>query len=274
MVSIIEKNYYNRTKDELLVEIKQNPYAFSYFPQKWRGDRDIVMEAIHRLPHNYYYISNELKKDRIVGLTVILANGMLFCSFSDELKRDKEIAMIAVDSHPFNVKYISKELQQDEDLFFLIVQKNYWGISFFSNEILEKEHVVDKAIEINKNIFPYLNSCLLLQKDFLIKMIQKYNIPLKNIPVLMKNDKDVVKASIQKDYKNYIQIPETLYKNSDFIFQLFLWNNGIKIFLYHTRHERVIDKFHFLLLIKKKNQEEEYNIFHTFDLCYSIMQFL
>jgi hypothetical protein len=29
MVSIIEKNYYNRSKDELLVEIKQNPYAFS-----------------------------------------------------------------------------------------------------------------------------------------------------------------------------------------------------------------------------------------------------
>jgi hypothetical protein len=40
------------------------------FPQKWRGD--IVMKAIHYLPHNYYYISNELKKDRIIGLTVIL----------------------------------------------------------------------------------------------------------------------------------------------------------------------------------------------------------
>jgi hypothetical protein len=138
--------------------------------------------------------------------------------------------------------------------------------------ILEKQHLLDKAIGINKNIFPYLNSSLLLQKDFLIKMIQKYNIPLKNIPVFMKNDKDIVHTSIQK---NYIQIPETLYKNNDFIFQLFLWNKGIKIFLFHNRHERVIDKFHFLLLIKKKkNQDKEYNIFHTFDLCSSIMQFL
>ena len=273
MVKIIEKNFMFRDIDSLLFELKRNPHCFSYFPASWRCNRKIVMEAIHYFPHNYYYVTGDMRKDRVVGLKVVIANAMLFCSLSDELKADKEIAMIALAHHPFNVKHIASELKKDEDLFFIIVEKNYWGVSTFSDEILNNRIVIEKAMKINRNIFGYLRSPLIHQKEFLVNMIKKFNIPLKSIPIKMRSNMDIVRTAVAKDYKNFIQIPKCLYEDYNFVFQLYLYNKAIKIFLLNTRHERIIDRFNFLLLIKKKN-DEPYNIFHTMDLCLYIMTFL
>jgi hypothetical protein len=273
MVRIIEKNFINKDRENLIIELKRNPHCFSYFPAHWRSNREIVMEAIHYFPHNYYYITDELKKDRIIGLKVVTANAMLFCSLSDELKGDKEIAMIALEHNPCNLKYISLELKKDEDLFFLIVQKNYYGVTYFSEEILNNRNVIEKAMKMNSNIFGYLRSPLIYEKEFLLSVIQKFNIPLKNIPIKMRNDMDIIRTAVTRDYKNFIQIPKTLYENHNFVFQLYLHNKAIKIFLSNTRHERILDRFNLLLLIKKKNNEP-YNIFHTTDLCFYIMTFL
>ena len=273
MVKIIEKNFTHGDIDSLILELKKNPHCFSYFPAYWRSNRKIVMEAIHYFPHNYYYITGDMRNDRTVGLKVVIANAMLFCSLSDELKADKEIAMIALANHPFNVKYIPLELKNDTDLFFLIVKKNYWGISTFSEEILNNRDIIEEALRINSNVFGYLRCSLIHEKEFLLSVIQKFNIPLKNIPIKMRSNMDIVRTAVTRDYRNFIQIPKTLYENHNFVFQLYLYNKAIKIFLSNTRHERILDKFNFLLLIKKKNNEP-YNIFHTADLCFYIMTFL
>lgn len=169
-----------------------------------------------------------MRNDRTVGLKVVTANAMLFCSLSDELKGDKEIAMIALEHNPCNLKYISLELKKDEDLFFLIVQKNYWGISTFSEEILNNRDIIEEALRINSNIFGYLRSPLIHQKEFLVSMIKKFNIPLKNIPIKMRNDMDIIRTAVTKDYKNFIQIPKSLYKDHNFVFQLYLHNKAIQ----------------------------------------------
>ena len=110
-------DFMTKEKSELMIELMINPYCFSYFPDEWRGDKELALEAIRQLPHNYYYLSRDLKKDRIIGLNTILSNGMLFGSLSEDLRRDKEIAFIACESHPFNVKYVSEELKKDKDFY-------------------------------------------------------------------------------------------------------------------------------------------------------------
>lgn len=268
-----KNDFMTKEKNELMIELMRNPYSFSYFPEKWRGDKELALEAIRQLPHNYYYLSKDLKKDRIIGLNTILSNGMLFGSLSEDLRRDKEIAFIACESHPFNVKYVSEELKKDKDLFFLLVRKNYWGISYFSEELVNDKDIVEEAMKINVNIFHFLSSSLKFDKKFLIDMIQKFNIKLKDIPEIMRSNTDVIKCAIQKDYKNFIQIPKKIYENDAFIFQLFLLNKKIKIFLRHTRHEGLLDKYHCLLVMKKKQNETKQHIFQDLDICSVILKF-
>lgn len=259
-------------KIEALNFLRAKPHLFIFFPEKWKMDREIIVEAIYLYPYNYKHIPEIFKNDRSIVLQTIALNGYIFYAIPTKFRRDKDICLLAIEKYTFNVRYISERLQLDEEIFFYLVMKNSWSINYMSLALRNNENIVDKALSINRNIFSYISTNLKYNVNFIINvLIEKYNFLLSDLPVLIRNNRDVIKSAIKKNYINFVYAPKY---DKDFLYELYTLNPMIKCFLEKTLYQSILDKHNYLILLYHKDKEEKKNIFHTRDIAYYIMEFL
>ena len=272
---MILKNFEEKNEEEILEEIRKRPYYFSLLPVKWKENYNIVVESILLYPYNYMYIREEYKKQRHLAIQVIIMSPFLFRNLPVELKNDMEICLLAIKSYPFNVKHLSSQMKKNQEIFFSLVQENSWGINYMSSDLRDDEILFEKAISINSNIFGIVNSVVKKNNTFLKKMIQKYDLILRNFPLEARHDKDLIKIAITHNYLNFYFLPKHFYDDFIFLFELYTLNNKLDEILKGTRRECIIDKYNFYNhLLFYKYHEKEDNIFHIRELVEIIGSYL
>lgn len=262
----------NLEKDDILKILKNKPHLFFFFPQRWKDDKDIVVEAIYHSPYNYKYISNELQNERTIILQTIALNGYFFYMIPQRFRDDKEICYLAINNYSFNTRYLSERLKYDEDIFFLLVMKNSWTINYMSCSLRNNTEIVNKALNMNRNILGYLNTTLKYEINFIVNvLINKHNFLLTDFPISIRNNVEIIKYAVKKNYINFIHVPK---KDKNFLYDLYLLNPKIKYFLENTPYQYVLDKYNYLELLQIKNNEKKENFFHSRDVAYYILEFL
>lgn len=262
----------NLEKDEILKILKIKPYLFSFFPERWKNDKEVAVEAIYQYPYNYKHISIELQNDRTIILQIIVLNGYFFYMIPQRFRDDKEICYLAINNYSFNTRYLSERLKYDEDIFFLLVMKNSWSINYMSFTLRNNTEIVNKALNMNRDILAYLNTTLKYEKDFIINvLINKHNFFLTDFPIVIRNNVEIIKYAVKRDYINFIHVPKN---DKNFLYDLYLLNPKIKYFLENTPYQYVLDKYNYLELLHIKNNEKKENFFHSRDVAYYILEFL
>ena len=98
--------------------IKDSWCLFITYPEKFKGDKEIVFETTKALSSGLYSASEELKNNKDFVLKVVKENGEALKYASDELKNDKEVVLEAV-KHEWNgfaLEFASEELKNDKEI--------------------------------------------------------------------------------------------------------------------------------------------------------------
>jgi hypothetical protein len=210
----ININNFKDDNDILLAAIQQEPILIANFPD----NKSLALKAISIDYTVYYFISNNLKKDKDIVLYSII-NGLSLQYIDNDLKYDKDILNIAllknINNHNFlpndlKIDLLKKGCLSDNEEFMLdVVNIDGMLIKYGSKKIKTNYSIIVAALINNKNVINLLN-----KNDHLINLI--YEIEY-NYEKSYLNLRDIIKyidyVSKTKNYNRLLKLLLTKYKH-------------------------------------------------------------
>ena len=163
----------------LASQISNNGVMFQHIPEKFKSDRDFIMEALG--PSEHYpeqmsgrlieHIPDELKADEeLVKYALERSNGAALEFASDKIKADKEL-FLGLPVLRLAYEYASEEIRSDKEIFL---------------RILEKEDTVQH--------FKYAAKVIRADKELVLKVVKKEGWTLTFAEKSLHEDKDLIAA--------------------------------------------------------------------------------
>ena len=225
----IKKKEYLKKWKELDENSKYHSTEFvKNLPEKFRDDRDIMLQCVRDNVDNLKYVSSELKDNKEFILNILKNNNVFVISggeevdgepiafhsviilnnVSERLRNDKDIVSESIKSDSRNIKFMADELKNNKD-FILEITNNSKGEWFIENYI---RHVFSTE---EKPSLAYLPKKFQDNKEIVLSMIEKDVDNLKFVSDRLKNDNDfIVKAlKINTSSENFLK--ENLINNKD-----------------------------------------------------------
>jgi hypothetical protein len=209
----ININNFKDDNDILRAAILQEPILIANFPD----NKSLALEAISIDYTVYYFISNNLKKDKDILLHSII-NGLTLEFIDNDLKYDKDILDLALLKNINNHKYLPNDLKIDllkkgwlsdnEEFMLDIVNIDGMLINYGSKQIKKNYSIIVAALINNKNVINLLD-----KNDHLINLIYEieYNYEKSYLKL-----RDIIKyidyVSKTKNYNRLLKLLLTKYK--------------------------------------------------------------
>jgi hypothetical protein len=114
-----------KTKELMMIAVKNKGYALQFAPPTLRGDKELVMAALQESSDAFQWASPELRGDKEFVIDTIQKTDIPLYHASTELCADKEVVMEAVKKNPFSVQFASPELQRDKDVIRTALRREY-----------------------------------------------------------------------------------------------------------------------------------------------------
>lgn len=242
-----------RNKNIIFELLKKNPYNIELLPQNMKLNKEIICYALSledpRASQIDNYIECEMfddkefiieamdyefdftshcKMDRDIAFNRAKKLGRI----SENYENDKELVEIAIEKRPFCLKYASDQLRNNYDTVLAAVKRNAYALEFASYDLQNNEELLKiKNKSLNESRNDVLNNIVLYNyeelpeilkndKEILLKNIETYPIERfyfdVDVPLELRNDKDIALASINNLYYNYNHLPEELKNDSEF----------------------------------------------------------
>jgi hypothetical protein len=212
----ININNFKDDYDILYAAILQEPILIANFPD----NKYLALEAISIDYTVYYFISNNLKKDKDIALHSII-NGLTLEFIDNDLKYDKDILDLALLKNINNHKYLPNDLKIDmlkegyeclidnEEFMLDIVNIDGMLIKYGSKKIKTNYSIIVAALINNKNVINLLD-----KNDHLINLIYE----------------------IEYNYeKSYLKLRDII-KYIDYVSKTNNYNKLLKLLLTRYRH--------------------------------------
>jgi len=119
--------------------------------EKFKNDKEIMLEAIKQGGNGLEYASEEIKNDKEVVLEAVKQNGVTLRYASEEIKNDKELVLKAIKQNGAALKYASEELRNDKEIVLVAMEKNETALEYASDELKNNKEMMELAKEIKRN---------------------------------------------------------------------------------------------------------------------------
>jgi hypothetical protein len=200
-----------------------NPMLVS---KPYRGDRNVILEAVKKRSDSLKLAQNYLKKDKAFIKMVVQTNGLALQYASKECQCDKEIVLLATTEYKKAFKFASLQLRNDKCFVKEIVRANAWALEYVEPEFQDCKEIVMVAIDSiprslyyaserlkdDKEVVLYAISregmCLLYISPRLHNNIDYISIAVRNNPFVIdklsmecRNNKKIMKIAIEQNYR-------------------------------------------------------------------------
>jgi len=182
-------------KDFILQLIKLYPRTFEIIPENFRGDPDIVLEAI-----KYHY------------------NSDLFELASETLRGDPTFVLEAAKLNNKVLKYASQDLWENEDFVLEAVKQNSLAILHYAPESLQnnREFVLEMIRQVAG--LPEMTADEVANnREAILKAVQQYGILLRYASDDLKKDEELVIAAVSQDFRAIVYASEELRTKYDVV---------------------------------------------------------
>ena len=145
-----------KTKEEAIKQLLNGENFENKLFDLFRGDKEVVLEAVKQDGWALEYASDELKNDKEVILEAVKQNGQALQCASNDLRNDKEIVLEAVKKVGYALEHASDELKNDKEVVILALQYDIDAIEMSSDEIQalckgkDPIDTLEKAIQAEK----------------------------------------------------------------------------------------------------------------------------
>jgi hypothetical protein len=190
--------------------------------EKLRNNAKVMGILITRYPRAIEQIGEELKHNKDFGLLVVSNNGDNLRYLSESLQDNEDIAWCAMTNDRNAISYISDRLKNDKELVMMgLAAKGKYsfnnGLQHASEDLRKDPDLVKYAIEIDPELFVDAHESLYKDKQFNLELIHDNVYMLKWLYTPMKNDIDIVKCVIKKDYKLFEFVGKEIKNNPEII---------------------------------------------------------
>jgi hypothetical protein len=196
-----------------------------YCPYSYRSNRDIVNSALFNININLLeenrinetlilrHLSNELKNDRNIVLSLVKIDPYNLTDALDNFKNDREIVKEALIKDGNLLEHASDTLKDDLD-FVKIALNNAYFISW------DDKSVLASASERLRN-----------DRELVKIAITKNGGYLKHASILLRKDYELCKLAIKNDYHSFQFTSESLKNDLDFVIEALNINSNIAQYL-------------------------------------------
>ena len=207
---------------------KPNFHAFDFeaLDEKYRSDKDIVLEATKRKWDAFRYAAPNLKDDKEYVLSLLKDYPQIYIYISDELKADKDVMLTAINGYPLNYQDAPSKSRGDKDIALAAVSKDGEALEFVPSSLRSKEalykaaiasnpcafvyapmsyrndkDIVGKALSKKGELYRFISDELKEDRELLLIAVSNYGLALQYAPSKYKKDKDVVVTALKNDPK-------------------------------------------------------------------------
>ena len=221
-------------KDMVSFAISQNGMALKFASSDIQNQRDMVSFAISQNGMALQFASTDLQNDRDMVSFAISQNGMALQFASSIIQDDDDFVLSHIKKSPGIIRYCSSRLQQDksfilksintnrqlyswldklnddEDIILVSIKKLNRHFQHIPKKILTKEFIYN-CLEVNKNIFPFINEDLKNDECFILDVLRKFPSLFEKIPKIFQESE----AFIIKSFENNSEITPFIIKKHE-----------------------------------------------------------
>ena len=190
-----------------------------------KADLDCIFAAVKTNPGAFRYytylrgLDDDYSKGREFIKSVLEINGLIVKELY-WLKNDKLIVLCAVQQNPFAFEYASDEMKRNKDVVRGAAWKSLAAIESVFEEFREDseiQEIIKKRVEEDPVAYCYSSHEVKLNKKIVLKHLQNKKISLEQVPVELRDDREVVMAALDISYSDYLYASKTLQKDQEII---------------------------------------------------------
>lgn len=173
---------------------------FSCIGENLRSDKEVVLEIFkHFDVVGLNYLSGDLRSDKEVVLAAINSNSMNLQYASEALKNDKEVVLAASNDYNNSLKYMGNALKNDKEFFKKLLAKDASFLEYAGNDIKNDKNIVLNLIKYGDR---HTYGIIAL---------------LKNVGERLRDDKEIVLKSIEKNPENFVYVSDKLKDDKELV---------------------------------------------------------
>ena len=164
-----------------------------------RSDKEFILKAVKTSGFFLLHIDPVFQKDKDVVFEAVKSDFCAFAWADESLKKDRDFVLACCKVNPGILQYVDGSLLEDREIAITAIETNGRALMFIGESFRDDKEIVLKAIA---------NSHIL---DWVI-----INVPLAYASERLRNDPDVVKAAMEKDFKTFVSAGDEIQDNKEF----------------------------------------------------------
>ena len=179
-----------------LKKLESGEIRFRNLPEKFRGDKNVLLVALKNDISAFVDASEELRNDKEVVLKTIKMNFNALPYASERLRNDKDVVLEAVKQNGYALKYASEELQNDKEVVLEAVKQDNHTLRYASEELRNDKEVVLEAVKRNGFAFEDASEELRRDREFVLEAVKQSDRAFKFASKDLKNDEEVISTAM------------------------------------------------------------------------------
>lgn len=160
-------------KDDFIVkQIKKNSSFFKDLDIKYRGERNIALEAVVIDGLLLEYISDDLKADIDVVMAALESNPMALEFADDNFKDDDDIVKNVISRCGKAIQFASQRIKKIKEFALLSVKNDGLALKYIPDFMTDKDAVLE-AIKQNGNAIKYADNSFYSDKEIMLIIANK-----------------------------------------------------------------------------------------------------
>lgn len=146
---------YRGERDMVLAALHNDGCVLDFVSTELKDDRDVVMEAVDNYGYSLKYASDRLKNDTDVVMHAAQSYGYILQYASQEIRDNRTIVSIAVQNNGYALEYASPTLRDDFDIVSMAVRRYGCSLRYASKRLCANSEIVAMAVNNNKSAYRY-----------------------------------------------------------------------------------------------------------------------
>ena len=186
-------------KDVVLAAVHRDGHALRWSSQELRRDKEVVLEALQQTPWALQHAAPELQSDKEVVMTAVAACGRCMQWASVELRADREVALAAARSPTQNTLKWCEYHLADREVVLETVRKNGYDLGLADVTLRGDREVVQTALGQDGMALEFASPELRADRDLALQAVQMEGQALQFAAEPLRADKALVLAAVQND---------------------------------------------------------------------------
>ncbi|ONU47772.1 DUF4116 domain-containing protein [Burkholderia cenocepacia] len=235
-------------REEALDAAKKNGWFFLDYAKEFRGDKEVMIEAVKNDHSIITKAHKKLRKDKDFMMAAVQSSGWNIQYASDELKKDRELTLAALKQNPWAIREIDPSFYSDKEIVMLSVSQEGDMLQFASDELKNDREVVMKAVQHNsmnsyQDAYKYASEELKCDKEIIrLHLGHGGNFHLIPMEVLdeVRKDKDIAERALIHSEYNYTRFDSSLYEDKELIKRIAEINGSILSKITHFNDDKEV----------------------------------